>query len=82
MPAPLVGHCMASLKSSEFLVAGGYSATKHDYIDTLYIFNIEEQYWSSKAWMKLKHGPRIDASCSAVTWGLDRTVITAGVYQK
>ncbi len=69
---------MAQLNSVEFLVAGGFSGKTYDYTDRVHIYNTNSNSWSEKSWMKLKFGPRMDASCSMVNWNLERRVLLVG----
>ena len=71
---------MATLNSREFIVAGGFSSVTKDFVDTVNIFNTNEEAWIAKPWMKLRNGPRMDASCTAITWRMERTIVISGGY--
>lgn len=78
MPLPLIGHCMAQLNSLEIIIAGGYSSTIYDYSEKVFVFDTALKEWSTKPWMKLKSGPRIDATCFQVNWMTERTIMMVG----
>ncbi len=78
MPLALHGHCMASINTQEVILAGGFSPDTNDFIDTTYIYNMQTKEWKTRPWMKLKHGPRMDAGCAAINWGSDIRVAMVG----
>ena len=78
MPRALIGHCMAPLNRNEVVIAAGYSPDLDDYSDRMDIYNIEKAIWYTKPWARLQQGPRIDASCLALTIGTTTQIIISG----
>ncbi len=69
---------MALLNPDEVVIAGGFSTEIMDYTDNIWIYHTVEMTWRSRTWMKLKHGPRFDASCMTINWNDDLRIVMAG----
>ena len=78
LPLALIGHCIANLNDHEILIAGGFSPRLDDYSEDTYIYDTLTQEWRSDPWMKLKHGPRIDAACDYINWYNETRLIMVG----
>ncbi len=78
MPERLHGHCMAVVSPNAILIAGGFTTTTNDYSDKTYIYNTLTKTWKTRGWMAMKHGPKTNAACSAITWGNERRVLMVG----
>ncbi len=78
MPERLHGHCMAVVSPHEILIAGGFSTTTNDYSDKTFVYNTLTKSWKTRGWMAMKHGPKTNAACSAITWGNEHRVLMVG----
>ncbi len=78
MPMRLTGHCIAAFNDHKIVIAGGFSSKTLDFIDDSWIYNTWTSEWYTQPWMKLKHGPRMDAACNAVSWMNETRVLMVG----
>ena len=69
---------MAEISRNEILIAGGFSPDTNDYVSDTWILNTEDGTWTTRPWMALHFGPRIDAACVSMLWNNQRIVLSAG----
>ena len=76
LPEPLMGHCVATVSSSQVMVIGGYSTIINDYSPTARIYDFNTKQWTTDIWMST--GSRIDSSCLNVNIEGSQKVLLVG----